>query len=91
MPRQSDLRFTFDPLQGDAFDVVSFELEEGLSQLFELRLDLASHDPAIDFNRILDLPALFTIWRAETPVRYVHGLVSRFTQLDTGFRRTRYE
>ncbi|MFC3941238.1 type VI secretion system tip protein VgrG [Pseudomonas gingeri NCPPB 3146 = LMG 5327] len=91
MPRQSDLRFTFEPLQGDAFDVVSFDLEEGLSRPFELKLDLASHDSAIDFNRILDLPAVFTVWRAETPVRYVHGLVSRFTQLDTGFRRTRYE
>ncbi|OYU07522.1 MAG: type VI secretion protein VgrG [Pseudomonas sp. PGPPP1] len=90
MPRQSDLRYTFEPLKGDAFDVVSFKFEEGLSQPFKLELELASHNAAIDFNRVLDLAALFTIWRGETPVRYVHGLVSLFTQGDTGFRRTRY-
>ncbi|ATN12799.1 type VI secretion system tip protein VgrG [Pseudomonas sp. FDAARGOS_380] len=90
MPRQSDLRFTFEPLKGDAFDVVSFRLEEGLSQPFKLQLELASHNAAIDFNNVLDLTGLFTIWHGETPVRYVHGLVSLFTQGDTGFRRTRY-
>ncbi|KRP74081.1 type VI secretion protein VgrG [Pseudomonas paralactis] len=90
MPRQSDMRFTFEPLKGDAFDVVSFTLEEGLSQPFKLELQLASHNAAIDFNRVLDLAGLFTIWRDETPVRYVHGLVSLFTQGDTGFHRTRY-
>ncbi|SCZ39184.1 MULTISPECIES: type VI secretion system Vgr family protein [Pseudomonas] len=90
MPRQSDLRFTFEPLKGDPFEVVSFTLQEGLSQPFKLELELASHNAAIDFNRVLDLAGLFTIWRGETPVRYVHGLVSLFTQGDTGFRRTRY-
>ncbi|MEG0860158.1 MAG: type VI secretion system tip protein TssI/VgrG [Pseudomonas sp.] len=90
MPRQSDLRFTFEPVQGDAFEVIEFTLEEGLSQPFILNLELASHDPAIDFNRVLDLPALFTLWRGDTPVRYVHGLVSLFSQGDTGFQRTRY-
>jgi type VI secretion system secreted protein VgrG len=90
MPRQSDLRFTFEPLKGDHFEVVSFTLEEGLSQPFKLELELVSHNAAIDFNRVLDLAALFTLWRGDTPVRYVHGLVSLFTQGDTGFRRTRY-
>ncbi|MCF5799845.1 type VI secretion system tip protein VgrG [Pseudomonas sp. PA-1-5A] len=90
MPRQSDMRFTFEPLKGDAFEVVSFRLEEGLSQPFKLHLELASHNAAIDFNNVLDLAGLFTIWRGEMPVRYVHGLVSLFTQGDTGFRRTRY-
>ncbi|MDQ0980874.1 type VI secretion system Vgr family protein [Pseudomonas synxantha] len=90
MPRQNDLRFTFEPLKGDAFDIISFSLQEGLSQPFKLTLELASFDAAIDFNRVLDLAGLFTLWRGEIPVRYVHGLVSLFTQADTGFRRTRY-
>ncbi|MDY4301112.1 type VI secretion system tip protein TssI/VgrG [Pseudomonas salmasensis] len=90
MPRQSDLRYTFEPLRGDPFEVVSFTLEESLSQPFKLELDLVSHHPAIDFYRMLDLAAVFTIWRDDTPVRYVHGLVSLFQQGDTGFRRTRY-
>ena len=90
MPRQSDLRYTFKPLRGDPFEVVSFTLEEGLSQPFKLELELVSHHPAIDFYRMLDLAAVFTLWRDDTPVRYVHGLVSLFQQGDTGFRRTRY-
>ncbi|ETK17327.1 contractile injection system protein, VgrG/Pvc8 family, partial [Pseudomonas sp. FH1] len=90
MPRQSDLRYTFEPLRGDPFEVVSFTLEEGLSQPFKLELELVSHHQAIDFYRMLDLGAVFTIWRDDTPVRYVHGLVSLFQQGDTGFRRTRY-
>ena len=63
MPRQSDLRYTFQPLRGDPFEVVSFTLEEGLSQPFKLELELVSHHPAIDFYRMLDLAAVFTIWR----------------------------
>lgn len=90
MPRQSDLRFTFEPLQGDVFEVVEFTFEEGLSQPFKLSLELVSHEPAVDFNRVLDLAALFTLWRGDRPVRHVHGLVSLFSQGDTGFRRTRY-
>ncbi|MDG3714587.1 type VI secretion system tip protein VgrG, partial [Pseudomonas aeruginosa] len=53
-------------------------------------LDLASPDPAVDFDQVLDRPALFTLWRGEQPVRYVHGLVSTLEQGETGFRRTRY-
>ncbi len=54
MPRQSDLRYTFEPLRGDPFEVVSFPLEEGLSQPFKLELELVSHHPAIDFYRMLE-------------------------------------
>ncbi|WP_268960786.1 contractile injection system protein, VgrG/Pvc8 family, partial [Zestomonas carbonaria] len=89
MPRQSDLRFTFAPASGD-FEVISFELDEGLSMPFRLTLELSSRDPAVDFGAILDRPALFTLWRGERAVRHVHGLVSAFAQGDTGFRRTRY-
>ncbi|MCA8102812.1 type VI secretion system Vgr family protein [Burkholderia contaminans] len=89
MPRQSDMRFTF-KVGGIEFDVVSFDLEEGLSQPFTLSVDLASADPSIDFAAVLDQPAQLTIWRADQPVRHVHGLVSDFEQGETGFRRTRY-
>lgn len=91
MPRQSDLRFTFEP-QGSAarFDVIEFRLEEALSQPFRLSLDLSSHDPDIDFAGLLDNEALFTLWHGERPIRYVHGLISRFTIGHSGFRRTHY-
>jgi type VI secretion system secreted protein VgrG len=90
MPRQSDLRFTFEPESGLPFDVMEFDFDEALSETFSLRLELSSSDPAVDFGKVLDQPALFTLWRGETPVRYIHGLVSSFEQGETGFRRTRY-
>jgi len=90
MSLSSDVRFTFTLTGGLALDVVSFQLEEGLSEPFVLTLELSSADPAIDFGQVLDRPALFMVWHGETPVRHVHGLVSTFAQGDSGFRRTRY-
>jgi len=91
MPSQSDLRYSFQPLVGNAeFEVVSFELREGISTPFELELKLISFDNDIDFGHLLDKPVLFTIWEKERPVRYVHGLVSRFSQAESGSYRTYY-
>lgn len=90
MPRNSDLRYTFEPTSGTPFEVVAFTLQEGLSQPFHLDIQLSSDNPNVNFGAVLDRPALFTIWRGEQPVRRVHGLISLFNQGDTGFRRTRY-
>lgn len=91
MPRVSDVRFTFVPsAAGVDFEVVEFTLDEALSENFQLRVELSSFDAAVDFGAMLDQPALFTIWRADVPVRYIHGIVVGFEQGDTGFRRTRY-
>ncbi|MFR0716265.1 type VI secretion system Vgr family protein [Enterobacterales bacterium BD_CKDN230030183-1A_HGKHYDSX7] len=91
MPSQSDLRFTFHPLVGKTqFEVVSFSLTEAVSTPFKLLLELISFEKAVDFSHLLDKPVLFTLWRADRPVRHVHGLVSSFTQGETGFYRTRY-
>ena len=91
MPSQSDVRFTFQPLVGRSeFEVVSFELDEAISTPFQLKLELVSFEDDVDFGQLLDKPVLFTIWRGERPLRYVHGLVSTFSQGETGFHRTRY-
>jgi len=91
MPSQSDVRFTFQPLVGRSeFEVVSFELDEAISMPFQLKLELVSFEDDVDFGQLLDKPVLFTIWRGERPLRYVHGLVSTFSQGETGFHRTRY-
>ncbi|QJQ10593.1 type VI secretion system tip protein VgrG [Pseudomonas putida] len=91
MPSQSDLSFTFQPLVGRSeFEVVSFELDEAISTPFQLKLELVSSEDDVDFGQLLDKPVLFTIWRGERPLRYVHGLVSTFSQGETGFHRTRY-
>jgi len=100
---QTDIRFTFEvtshsntnedasdddtPIQ---LDVISFTLEEGLNQPFCLELELSSFDSAIDFDAVIDKPALFTIHQGGIPVRHVHGLVSCFEAGKTGARRTRY-
>ncbi|RWU21639.1 type VI secretion system tip protein VgrG, partial [Pseudomonas alkylphenolica] len=92
MPSQSDLRYSFQPLVGKAsFEVVSFSLKEAVSQPFALTLELVSYQSDIDFTQLLDQPVLFTIWRRERPLRYVHGLVSSLSQGETGFHRTRYK
>lgn len=88
MPRQSTLRYSFQSLVGTAqFEVVSFELKEALSQPFTLTLELISFEHDVDFGHLLDKPVLFTIWDGERPVRYVHGLVSRFSQGEGRVRR----
>jgi type VI secretion system secreted protein VgrG len=95
MPRQSDLRFTFaispnSDRKSFMFDVVSFELRESLSKPFVLTLELSSHDSAVDFSAVLDQSAVFTLWRGDQAVRYVHGVVSSMGQGTTGARRSRY-
>ncbi|WP_420996758.1 type VI secretion system Vgr family protein [Cupriavidus sp. 30B13] len=90
MPSQSDLRFTFAVIGGVDFEVIEFDLQEALSETFRLDVQLAHANPDLDFDRILDQPALLTIWHGERPVRHVHGRISTFQQGDTGFRRTRY-
>ncbi|KAB1589593.1 type VI secretion system tip protein VgrG [Burkholderia cepacia] len=89
MAIRSDLRFTF--IVGDeAFEVVEFTLQEGLSDTFLLQVELASANPAIDFGEVLDRNGLLTIWQGGQPVRFVHGAISSLAQGETGFRRTRY-
>ncbi|HTV84060.1 MAG TPA: type VI secretion system tip protein TssI/VgrG [Dyella sp.] len=94
MPRQSDLRFSFSvssqggrPLE---LDVVSFTLREALNTPFLLTLQLSSTSPEIDFARVLEHGATLTIWRGEQAVRYVHGVISSFSQKDSTARRSHY-
>lgn len=92
MSSLDDVRFTFSTPADDTiqFDVVSFQLSEGVSELYRLDIELASHSDAADFAALLDQPAALTIWQQAQPVRHVHGLISSFEQGKTGQRRTRY-
>ncbi|MBC3453003.1 type VI secretion system tip protein VgrG [Pseudomonas mosselii] len=92
MPNQSNLSYRFEPLASQApFEVVSFTLDEALSTPFRLVLELVSYEDNVDFAHLLDKPALFTILRGQRPMRHVHGLISAFSQGDTGSCRTRYQ
>ena len=90
MAAQSDLRFRFAGIDGATFDVVRFELTEGLSRPFRLDLELSSSDPDVALDSLLDSEATFAIERDGEPVRTVHGIVTMFEQGESGFRRTRY-
>ncbi|MBU8975981.1 type VI secretion system tip protein VgrG [Lysobacter sp. MMG2] len=89
MAARSEVRFTFEG-GGSAFDVVRFELREGVSQPFRLELELSSLDDAIDATALLDRDATFAIARDGIVERRVHGIVTAFEQDETGFQRTRY-
>ena len=78
-------------LPESTFAVVDFELHEALNVPFSLVLNLASPLPEIDFAAVLDQSCELRVWYDGQLQRRVSGIVSRFTQGDTGFRRTRYE
>nr|WP_278193152.1 type VI secretion system tip protein VgrG [Dickeya dianthicola] len=78
-------------LPDTTFAVVDFELSEALNQPFALSLSLASSQADIDFGAVLDQPCELLVWYDGELQRRVSGIVSRFAQGDTGFRRTRYQ
>jgi type VI secretion system secreted protein VgrG len=92
MSNLNDVRFTFSTPADEAiaFDVVSFELTEGVSELYRLEVELVSFADNADFATLLDQPAVLTLWQQGEAVRHVHGLISSFEQGTTGHRRTRY-
>ena len=73
--------YAFEPaeLNVDTFEVVRFTGEEGLSQLFRFDLQLVSKDPDIDFARIVNKPATFTMMRNDEPVP-ISGIVTNVSQ-----------
>ncbi|UAY97060.1 type VI secretion system tip protein TssI/VgrG [Dickeya dadantii] len=93
MANSTGLQFTVKvgALPDTTFAVVDFELSEALNQPFALSLNLASSQPGIDFGAVLDQPCELMVWYEGELQRRVSGIVSRFAQGDTGFRRTRYQ
>ncbi|NAT79098.1 type VI secretion system tip protein VgrG [Dickeya dadantii] len=93
MANSTGLQFTVKvgALPETTFAVVDFELSEALNQPFALSLNLASSQPGIDFGAVLDQPCELLVWYESELQRRVSGIVSRFAQGDTGFRRTRYQ
>ncbi|WP_368266045.1 type VI secretion system tip protein TssI/VgrG [Dickeya chrysanthemi] len=93
MANSTGLQFTVKvgALPETTFAVVDFELSEALNQPFALSLNLASALPGVDFGAVLDQPCELLVWYEGELQRRVSGIVSRFAQGDTGFRRTRYQ
>ncbi|MGV7093325.1 type VI secretion system tip protein TssI/VgrG [Siccibacter turicensis] len=93
MADNTGLQFTVSigSLAAGTFAVVDFELTEALNRPFSLTLNLASPQPGIDFGAVLDQPCELKVWYNGALQRSVSGIVSRFAQGETGFRRTRYQ
>ncbi len=70
--------------------VVSWQGVEALSETYRYKLCLASNQQDVDPASIIGQPVCLHI-RGVTEDRYVHGIVSRFTQCVSGPRLARYE
>jgi type VI secretion system secreted protein VgrG len=80
MPLVSHL-FTVDG--SEPLRAIRFEGAEGISELYQFEVILASEDGAIDFATQVGKTALLSIGGQDTEaMRQVHGIVARFEQLD---------
>ncbi|MGL5107166.1 MAG: contractile injection system protein, VgrG/Pvc8 family, partial [Plesiomonas shigelloides] len=89
MTDSTGLQFTVKvgALPQNTFAVAAFDLDEQLNTPFLLSLDLASLQPDIDAAGVLEQPCELLIWFDGELQRRVNGVVSQFSQGDTGFRR----
>jgi len=69
--------------EGADLNVIHFEGREGLSELYEFEIDLASEEADHDFDAIVGSPAKLII-NLPDEVRNVHGIVRRFGEVRRG-------
>ncbi|WP_052125206.1 type VI secretion system tip protein VgrG [Gallibacterium anatis] len=86
------LQFTLEALSLPAttFSVISFELREGYSEPYCLTVHLSSSLDRIDASQVLDQKVKFTVWQSGKVERVISGIVSSFTQGESGFEQTHY-
>ncbi len=69
----------------------SFTGTESISQLFSFQLELLSENPRIRFDQVLGHEILFGVSPPDSSYkRYIHGVVTSFTQLPPSHRLSRY-
>jgi type VI secretion system secreted protein VgrG len=67
-------------IEKGSINVLSFEGEERISELFEYRIRFISADPALDSSKILNNAAAFTLNRGDEDPLKIHGIISEFEQ-----------
>lgn len=77
---QARFAFAIQGFDQNAFHVVRFSGEEGLSQLYRFEIELFSGDKAVDFDKALSNTATFTIKREKGDIPF-HGILQSFEQL----------
>jgi type VI secretion system secreted protein VgrG len=84
--------YTLEVLAEDApsFEVSSFEGEEAISTPYRYSLKLASRQRDVDLGAVLGKPVKLLIHGIRED-RFVHGIVSRLTQSNSGAHFARYE
>ncbi len=75
----------------DALLVKSFKGRETVSEPFFYEIDLLSEKDEIDFNALVGKPAFLEISMPEGSFRYVHGIISSFSQVSSDTRFTAYK
>jgi len=74
-----NFQFVSDALPEDTFQVLQFDAEEEVSQLFHVELRLVSRDPNIDFDLMLERSACLSII-TKGKQRNIHGMLAEFEQ-----------
>jgi len=78
--RKRAYTFTSQATAGDAFSVVSFRGEEGLSKLYRFTILLASRQHDLDLRAVVQNPACLTMEHDQGPQPF-HGILESFEQL----------
>ena len=72
--------FTCDALPGDTFGVIDFRGSEEVSQCYQFDITLASKNLEIDFKKVVQHTATFTLYQKDGSAVDYHGLILRFEQ-----------
>ncbi|MBA3449110.1 MAG: type VI secretion system tip protein VgrG [Pseudaminobacter sp.] len=70
------------PLGKDKLVLVGFECTEGLSKIFEFRVDVIASDPVVDFDAILGRNCTLTFNTHEHGRRYFDGILTEAQQVE---------
>ncbi|WP_210276093.1 type VI secretion system Vgr family protein [Bartonella sp. HY038] len=93
LDQTQDLFFTFesDGIPDGQFVVTSFMVEEAMSSLYYINIQLASRNSTHDLSSLIDKPAVLAIFdRSFKEPRYFHGIVSSAVRGDRGHAFTGY-
>lgn len=89
LDQDQDLAFGITTAVGD-FTVISFEAEEEVNGLYEVRIELASPDAQIDLHDLMDTQACLSAHSKYSEPRYWNGIVVGAERGDSGSHRTLY-
>ncbi|MEW6262377.1 MAG: type VI secretion system tip protein VgrG [Thermodesulfobacteriota bacterium] len=90
MTAPTSFKFISQGFPPDTFQVVSFVGEEALSQPYEFNINLATTQPLVDLDRVLDNPATLVISQGDQELPY-HGVVINIDQVNRFKEYTFYQ